>query len=155
MSSQNIIFLEYSLILKDVVKFLREYGHNLYGLHPRSITVTHFIKTCMQYNADWFFGINLSPEIAYLCSRVGIPYISWTIDPISYKRFKLIDGTNAEMCICSRYTNGHKNSKFRCPCPAHNVSCIRCTTKTYSRSKKYYRVLLVMQVLWGIRCLMT
>ena len=100
MSSQNIIFLEYSLILKDVVKFLREYGHNLYGLHPRSITVTHFIKTCMQYNADWVFGINFSPEIAYLCSRVGIPYVSWTIDPISYKRFKLIDDTNAEMCIC-------------------------------------------------------
>ena len=54
----------------------------------------------MQYDADWVFGINFSPEIAYLCSRVGIPYVSWTIDPISYKRFKLIDGTSAEMCIC-------------------------------------------------------
>ena len=43
MSTQNII-LEYSLILKDV-EVLRGYGHNLYGLHPRSITVTSFVKT--------------------------------------------------------------------------------------------------------------
>ena len=100
MSTQNIIFLEYSLILKDVVEVLQGYGHNLYGLHPRSITVTSFVKTCMQYDADWVFGINFSPEIAYLCSQVGIPYVSWTIDPISSERYKLIEGTNAKMCIC-------------------------------------------------------
>lgn len=100
MSTQNIIFLEYSLILKDVVEVLRGYGHNLYGLYPRSVTVTSFVKTCMQYDADWVFGINFSPEIAYLCSRVGISYVSWTIDPISSERYKLIEGTNAKMCIC-------------------------------------------------------
>ena len=100
MSNQNIIFLEYSLILKDVVEVLREYGHNLYGLNPRSITVTKFVQTCMQHDADWVFGINFSPEIAYLCSRVGIPYVSWTIDPLSSQRFKVIKDTNAKMCIC-------------------------------------------------------
>ena len=77
MSTQNIIFLEYNLILNDVVEVLRECGHNLYGLHPRSITVTKFVKACMQYDVDWVFGINFSPEIAYLClpTKSIVPYI--------------------------------------------------------------------------------
>ena len=150
----KIFFLEYSLILKDVVEVLRRYGHNLYGLHPRSVTVTSFVKTCMQYDADWVFGINFSPG-AYLCSRVGIPYVSWTIDPISSERYKLIEGTNTKMCICFAH-DIRTVAKFRDLGidAQHMFLAAPGIRRKPITDKNCYSIILVTRVLLGIRWLM-
>jgi spore maturation protein CgeB len=97
---KNILFLEYQLILQDVVEVLQNRGHRLHGMHPRSITVKHFIQTCRKHQIDWVFAINFSPEIAFLCGKIGIPYVSWTIDPLSLNRYRIIDETIHELCVC-------------------------------------------------------
>ncbi len=97
--AQRILFLEYHLVLQDVVDCLGQRGHQLLGLAPRSLTVELFDQTCAAFKPDWVFSINFSPAIASLCGRLGLPYLSWTIDPLPASRVTLLDGTQAAMCL--------------------------------------------------------
>jgi spore maturation protein CgeB len=58
-----------------------------------------FNAACDAHHPQWLFSINFSPEIAYLCSSRGLPYVSWTIDPLPSKRLELIGGTNTASCL--------------------------------------------------------
>ena len=98
--AQRILYLEYQLILDDVVQELKDRGHVVFALNPSSLTVQKFIQTCRQSNIDWVFSINFSPEIAFLCSKIQIPYVSWTIDPLPHNRFHIIEHTDPAYSIC-------------------------------------------------------
>jgi spore maturation protein CgeB len=96
---QRILYLEYHLVLNDAVECLRQKGHQLVGLAPQSLTVELFNHTCAQHQPDWVFSINFSPAIASLCGRLGLPYLSWTIDPLPSSRVQLLDGTQPALCL--------------------------------------------------------
>ena len=97
--AQRILFLEYHLVLQDVVDSLRQRGHQLFGLAPLSLTVELFDQTCAVFKPDWVFSINFSPAVAALCGRLGLPYVSWTIDPLPASRVTLLDGTQRALCL--------------------------------------------------------
>ena len=98
--TQRILYFEYQLILDDVVQELQERGHVLLPLNPNSLSIQLFVQTCKQNNIDWVFSINFSPEIAFLCSKIQIPYVSWTIDPLPHNRFHIIEQTDPNYSIC-------------------------------------------------------
>ena len=96
---QRILYLEYHLVLNDVVECLQQFGHQLTGLAPQGLTVELFNHTCAKHQPDWVFSINFSPAIASLCGRLGLPYLSWTIDPLPRSRVQLLDGTQPALCL--------------------------------------------------------
>jgi spore maturation protein CgeB len=94
-----ILFVEYHLFMPDVGKVLADQGYTLVGLQPNGLSMERFNAACDAHHPQWLFSINFSPEIAYLCSSRGLPYVSWTIDPLPSKRLELIGGTNTASCL--------------------------------------------------------
>jgi len=88
-----VLFIEYHLFMPDVRKLLVDGGYALVGLQAKDLSVERFNAACDAHRPQWLFSINFSPEIAYLCSTRGLPYVSWTIDPLPHNRLALIDGT--------------------------------------------------------------
>jgi len=110
--SQRILFLEYHLVLQDVVACLQQGGHQLRGLAPQGLTVELFNQTCAEHRPDWVFSINFSPAIAALCGRLQLPYISWTIDPLPASRVNLLEGTQPALCLALAH-DPHMVARFR------------------------------------------
>ena len=94
-----ILFIEFHLFMPDVGKLLADCGYALVGLESKGLGVERFNAACDAHHPQWLFSINFSPEIAYLCSTRGLPYVSWTIDPLPHKRLALIDGTKPASCL--------------------------------------------------------
>ena len=110
--AQRILFLEYHLVLQDVVDCLKQRGHQLIGLAPQGLTVELFNQSCLIHRPDWVFSINFSPAIASLCGRLGLPYLSWTIDPLPRSRVKLLDGTQPALCLALAHDT-HMVAQFK------------------------------------------
>ena len=94
-----ILFIEYHLFMPDIAKLLVDRGYTLVGLQSKDLNVERFNAACEAHHPQWLFSINFSPEIAYLCSTCGLPYVSWTIDPLPHNRLALIDGTKPASCL--------------------------------------------------------
>jgi spore maturation protein CgeB len=94
-----ILFIEYHLFMPDVRRLLVDRGYTLIGLEPTDLSIERFNAACDAHRPQWLFSINFSPEIAYMCSARGLPYVSWTIDPLPINRLTLIDGTNPASCL--------------------------------------------------------
>jgi spore maturation protein CgeB len=94
-----ILFIEYHLFMPDIAKLLADRGYTLVGLQSKDLNVERFNAACDAHHPQWLFSINFSPEIAYLCSIRGLPYVSWTVDPLPHNRLALIDGTKPASCL--------------------------------------------------------
>ena len=94
-----VLFIEYHLFMPDVSKLLADCGYTLVGLESKDLGMDGFNAACDAHHPQWLFSINFSPEIAYLCSTRGLPYVSWTIDPLPHNRLALIDGTKPASCL--------------------------------------------------------
>ena len=110
--AQRILYLEYHLVLNDVVQCLHQQGHQLTGLTPQGLTVDLFNQTCAKHQPDWVFSINFSPAIASLCGRLGLPYLSWTIDPLPRSRVQILDGTQPKLCLALAH-DPHMVARFQ------------------------------------------
>jgi len=94
-----ILFIKYHLFMPDVRRLLVDRGYTLIGLEPTDLSIERFNAACDANRPQWLFSINFSPEIAYMCSARGLPYVSWTIDPLPNNRLTLIDGTDPASCL--------------------------------------------------------
>ena len=94
-----ILFVEYHLFMPDVRRLLADRGYTLIGLAPSGLSIERFNAACDAHRPLWLFSINFSPEIAYMCSASGLPYVSWTIDPLPNSRLTLFDGTDPASCM--------------------------------------------------------
>lgn len=94
-----ILYVEYHLFMPDVRRSLADRGYTLIGLEPHGLSIERFNAACNAHRPLWLFSINFSPEIAYMCSARGLPYVSWTIDPLPNNRLALIGGTDPAFCL--------------------------------------------------------
>lgn len=94
-----ILFIEYHLFMPDVGKLLADCGYTLVGLESKDLGVERFNAACDAHHPQWLFSINFSPEMAYMASARGLPYVSWTIDPLPNNRLTLFDGTDPASCL--------------------------------------------------------
>jgi hypothetical protein len=94
-----VLFFEYHLFMSDVGKLFADNGYTLVGLQSKELNIEQFNAACNAHHPQWLLSLQFSPEIAYLCSTRGLPYISWTIDPLPHHRLALIDGTKLASCL--------------------------------------------------------
>jgi len=94
-----VLFIEYHLFMPDVGKLLADHGYTSVGLQSKGLGMERFNAACDAHRPQWLFSINFSSAIAYMCSTRGLPYVSWTIDPLSHERLALIDGTSTASCL--------------------------------------------------------
>jgi spore maturation protein CgeB len=85
--------------MPDVEKAFDKMGLIMRGLNPKDTTIDNFKDICSEFRPHWVFSINFSPEIAFLCSRLGIPYVSWTVDPLPPSRTKWLGDVSRLSCI--------------------------------------------------------
>jgi len=97
--SRNIIYIRYHLVISDVTAIFALLGFNCIGLSSNTLSIEAFDRECKTHQPAWVFSINFSPEIAVLCSRRAIPYVSWTIDPLPLNRQSLTSGIDSALCL--------------------------------------------------------
>lgn len=97
--SRNIIYIHYHLMTSDVTEIFVLRGFNCIGLSSQTLSIEVFDRECKTHQPAWVFSINFSPEIAVLCSRRAIPYVSWTIDPLPLSRQSLAIGIDPPLCL--------------------------------------------------------
>ena len=94
-----MIFFQYHLIMSDVQMALEKMGVVTHSLQPNGTTIENFRAICSEFRPNWVFSINFSPEVAFLCSQLDVPYVSWTIDPLPATRTKLLGDTTRKACL--------------------------------------------------------
>jgi hypothetical protein len=67
----------------------RAAGLDPHMVRSENLTRAGFDQLCREQEPGFVFGINFSPEIAFLCAENRVPYVSWTIDPLTSERFRL------------------------------------------------------------------
>jgi spore maturation protein CgeB len=97
--SRNIIYIHYHLVITDVTAVFALLGFNCVGLSSSTLSIEVFDRECKTHQPAWVFSINFSPEIAVLCSRRAIPYVSWTIDPLPLNRQSIASGIDPALCL--------------------------------------------------------
>jgi hypothetical protein len=63
---------------------------------PGQLTLDFLNQSRAENAISVVMGINHSPELALLCSLAGLPYTSWTIDPLPLERLAILPGTDLE-----------------------------------------------------------
>jgi len=63
------------------------------------VTLNDIEKSTLNYiikkvNPYFLLSINYSPEIALICSKNSVKYVSWTVDPLPPNRFNIIENTD-------------------------------------------------------------
>ncbi|MEE2961387.1 MAG: glycosyltransferase [Myxococcota bacterium] len=86
----RILLLEYQLFAKDVGKVFEAEGAEVFWLSPKELTVDSFKACVKEVSPSLLFSINFSPECSYLAGECGVPYVSWTVDPLPAKRCKIL-----------------------------------------------------------------
>ncbi len=99
MKSNKIIIIDYVLFTDDLTTVFKQLGYRVVHLRHNEISVDRFKQQCKKIKPAFVFTINFSPEIALLCSLSRCKYVSWTIDPLPPKRFKLYPKTKIDNCI--------------------------------------------------------
>ncbi len=105
MNNKNILIIDYVLFANDVSIELEKRGYNIIKVESSDLTISKFQNLCKNHSPKFVFTINYSPEIALLASSQNIKYISWTIDPLSKNRFRVIPNTKTDLCYLYVHDN--------------------------------------------------
>jgi len=106
-SDINIIIIDYVIFANDLKEELLARGFKVKKIIVATLNVDRFLNICKKFKPSLVLSVNFSPEIALLTSIQQIPYISWTVDPLPLKRFKLFRGTRTE--LCTAFVHRRKN----------------------------------------------
>lgn len=87
-------------MVDDISDALTAAGVHVRRLYPASLSVDAFKHACRELKPHFVLSVNHAPVMAFLCSLVGVPYVSWSIDPLPLGREQVLPGTNVELCLC-------------------------------------------------------
>ncbi len=95
----TLIAIRYQLIFDDLFGLFEKHGFDVEVWEAGEVSFTRFEQRCMELPPWGVVAINYSPELALLTSLFGIPYISWTIDPLPAHRVRVREGTKPELSL--------------------------------------------------------
>lgn len=72
-------------------------GRKVVSVAPESLTIESLKALVATHRPRAFVGINHSPEVAWVVSREGVPYVSWTVDPLPLDRLRVLAGTVTDL----------------------------------------------------------
>jgi hypothetical protein len=87
-------------LVDDISAALTAAEAHVRRLYPASLSVDTFKHACRELKPHFVLSVNHAPALAFLCSLVGVPYVSWSIDPLPLGREQVLPGTNVELCLC-------------------------------------------------------
>lgn len=97
--NRNVLMIDYVLMAKDVKTHLEQLGFSVRQIDSHTLTMASFKEEVKNQKPAFVFNINFSPEVALICSKSNLPYVSWTIDPLLEARFKIYPQTNLKKCL--------------------------------------------------------
>jgi hypothetical protein len=87
------------LFAEDVADLFEQKGFAVRMVLSSDLTLGSFQALVGEVDPSFMFTVNHSPEVALLCSRAGLAYVSWTIDPLPAKRIAVLPGTDLSLCV--------------------------------------------------------
>lgn len=92
-SAPSVVVIRSRLLGPDLESELLHAGLEVHGLEPEVLS-RDFVRSLLDRRKPMaVVGINYSPELAWLITREGYPYICWTIDPLPVERLVVLEGT--------------------------------------------------------------
>lgn len=98
-NGKRVLMIRYGLMAADLLAELESRGFSVRQMESKTLTVESFKAAVAETRPAFLLNVNYSPEIAFLCSMEGLPYVSWTIDPLPASRFKVYPKTRLERCL--------------------------------------------------------
>ncbi len=95
----RVLAVHNKLFINDLAGLLEDEGFAVRMVDPADIKVDTFRQLCKTLNPTFLLSINFSPELALLCTRHSVPYVSWTIDPLPTSRMWVHNGTDPSLCL--------------------------------------------------------
>jgi hypothetical protein len=99
-SGRRVLLVDYHLLVDDIAAVLSASGAHVRRLYPASLGVETFKHACREHRPHLVLSVNHAPPLAFLCSLSGVPYVSWTIDPLPQARRQVLPGTKVAQCLC-------------------------------------------------------
>ena len=82
----KIIVVNYRLLASDIASEWSRRGVEVALIDPTDLNLNS-IREIKRRNYRFIFGMNYSPDLSKACMETGLPYVSWTIDPIESRRW--------------------------------------------------------------------
>jgi hypothetical protein len=98
-SGRRVLIVDYHLLVDDVSGVLSASAAHVRRLYPASLSVETFKQACKDHRPHLVLSVNYAPPLALLCSLIGVPYVSWSIDPLPPGRRQVMPGTRLELCL--------------------------------------------------------
>lgn len=89
----ELLLVRAPLLGDDLEAALLALGADIRRLEPTDIGLD-LLGAAKNDGVAGLLSVNHSPQVALLCSVAGLPYVSWTIDPVPRKRWEILGGTD-------------------------------------------------------------
>jgi len=97
--NRNVLMINFKLIANDIKYYLELQGFKVKMIESATLTLDIFKREVQKHHPAFVFNLNFSPTIAYCASENNVPYVSWTIDPLTNSRFTLLSKINLPRCL--------------------------------------------------------
>lgn len=95
----TVLMMHGKLFVADLSQLLEAEGWAVRIAKPAGLDVARFDALLDETKPRFLFTVNFSPELAFLATRRGLTYLSWTIDPLPPSRLQLLPGTDPKRCV--------------------------------------------------------
>lgn len=95
----RVLVMDYKLLVGDLVQRLESERFAVRVVEPGSMSVERFEELRRSVRPSFLLSVNYSPELAFLATKHGLPYVSWTIDPLPRSRLRVLPGTDLSLCL--------------------------------------------------------
>lgn len=92
----ELLLVRAPLLGDDLEVALLASGAGVRRLEPTDIGLD-LLNAAKNDGIAGLLSVNHSPQVALLCSLAGLPYVSWTIDPLPYRRWEILGGTDLSL----------------------------------------------------------
>lgn len=92
----ELLLVRAPLLGDDLEASLLASGANVRCLAPADVGLD-LLRSARRDGVAGLLSVNHSPQLALLCSVAALPYVSWTIDPLPYKRWEILGGTDLSL----------------------------------------------------------
>lgn len=94
---RSLVLVHAPLVSRDLGFELQRMGWNVVDVRPEVLRLESISTLVRDHRPSAFVGINHSPELAWAVTRAGIPYLSWTVDPLPLERMCVLEGTVSDL----------------------------------------------------------
>ncbi|MSP25622.1 MAG: glycosyltransferase family 1 protein [Myxococcales bacterium] len=95
----RVIVIDYKLFVADLTREFEHEGFAVRTVEATGLTVESFDELCGSVRPSCVISINYSPAVACIATRKGLPYVSWTVDPLPKSRLTALHGTDFALCL--------------------------------------------------------